>query len=492
MKLSYKQLLLVAVASLFLGVVWDVLFFGKMPGISFVIYVGLLLAGFYFFADFLGLSFYKTTSRSLKLLALPIVFFSLMLAIRDSNFLSFWNVVAALGLLLIFAGSVVGRSLKDYRLFDFLKTAVELPLRYLAAGLGSLAQLISIGKRAKDRESTAQILKGLVVTLPIVFFFIILLSSADLVFGRLVSGLFSWQMDFSNFGHYFWVIFFAFIWLGTYSYLFQNSSPAPVPQVAKETGYRFGKIEAGILLGALNFLFAVFVFIQIKYLFAGQQAITGLGYTYADYAHKGFGELVAVAILSFALIFGSEKYIEKRPAGHYGFFKVLSGCLVGLLLIMMVSAFTRLSLYEHAYGFTLLRLLVQSFIVWLSVIFLLLYYKLWKFLPESFLAFWSLMLVIGFFVFWNALNPDAFIAKKNIEQFAKAGLLDTKYLSTLSADAIPEIAKLLQYEGYLNKYGRSLPEAAREILKSKKERYSKQPWQSFNLSRNKAEVLVVD
>ena len=398
MTLTIKQLSFIAVACLILGALWDYLFYGKMPGISVFVYVSLLLIGFFVFVNYFQISFYQPVKTALNLLAVPILFFSLMVGVRDSHFLTTFNILASFGLLLIFAGQATGRSIKNYLVIDFFETALLSPFKFLAAGLAALGKLFSVNRHLKDNQTAFQVIKGVIITTPILLFFLFLFSRADLVFGKIVSELFDWQVNLENISRVWRMLVIAFIWLGTYVYIFQRSSPAPVPRALKESLYKFGRIEAAILFGALNLLFLLFVVIQIKYLFAGHSGIADLGFTYAEYAHKGFGELIVVALLSFGLIFGADKYIEKKGNGHFVWFQVLSGVMIAMLLVIMASAFIRLTLYEQAYGFTALRLLVQNFIVWLALIFLVQYIKVLKFLPESFFAFWSLMLVIAFFV----------------------------------------------------------------------------------------------
>jgi hypothetical protein len=41
-----------------------------------------------------------------------------------------------------------------------------------------------------------------------------------------------------------------------------------------------------------------------------------------------------------------------------------------------------------------------------------------------------------------AVNPDAYIAERNIERFEQTGRIDWYYLSGLSADAVPVLADL--------------------------------------------------
>ncbi len=46
-----------------------------------------------------------------------------------------------------------------------------------------------------------------------------------------------------------------------------------------------------MLLGSINLLFAVFISVQFAYLFGGERNIAAQGFTFAEYAHRGFFEL---------------------------------------------------------------------------------------------------------------------------------------------------------------------------------------------------------
>jgi len=43
----------------------------------------------------------------------------------------------------------------------------------------------------------------------------------------------------------------------------------------------------------------------------------------------------------------------------------------------------------------------------------------------------------------NFLNPEAFVARRNLERFYQTGDLDVFYLSNLSSDALPQTIKIL-------------------------------------------------
>ncbi len=51
---------------------------------------------------------------------------------------------------------------------------------------------------------------------------------------------------------------------------------------------------------------------------------------------------------------------------------------------------------------------------------------------------------LGFVLTLNVMNMDGFIAAHNIARFAESGKLDVGYLLTLSDDALPTIAPLVE------------------------------------------------
>ena len=63
-----------------------------------------------------------------------------------------------------------------------------------------------------------------------------------------------------------------------------------------------GWIESIIILLGIDLLFAFFVGIQFKYFFGGQTNIHIDGFTFAEYARKGFSELVIVAVISLLIM----------------------------------------------------------------------------------------------------------------------------------------------------------------------------------------------
>ena len=95
--LTTKNIYAISLVSLFLGLTFNYLFFDKEIGVSFFIYVILLLVGLFGLLGYFSVSYSKAIFWYLP----PILFFSFMFVLRDNEFLLFWNFVLTVGLLLL-------------------------------------------------------------------------------------------------------------------------------------------------------------------------------------------------------------------------------------------------------------------------------------------------------------------------------------------------------------------------------------------------------
>ena len=129
-----------------------------------------------------------------------------------------------------------------------------------------------------------------------------------------------------------------------------------------------GLTESAVVLNAVNVLFAAFVLIQIPYLFGGQLNIDLGRTTYAEYARRGFGELVTTSVLVLGMLLVLGALTRARPPASGFIFNLSCTITVGLTLVMLVSAFKRLLLYEMAYGFTEMRIYPHVFMIWLALL----------------------------------------------------------------------------------------------------------------------------
>ncbi len=472
--------LYIILTSLGLALIFNFLFFGNLIGISVLIFVTILLGAILAFGRNQRLSFQKS-----GWLSLPILFFALMLAIRANEFLSFLNVCAILGLLILFAHGLVGTPAFLMRFRDYLVLIVLVPFRMLLKALSTVTQIGQIHSDIKQHDLWIRIFKGVIMAVPVLIIFGILFSQADLAFSKFLQSFINISIS-ERTAQYFFLLFIVFVAaLSFLSYIFSSkqveADRQPDPVV---TGRG---VEVMVFLGLIATLFLIFIGFQITYLFGGESNIVNAGFTYAEYARRGFFELLAVAILSLLVLVVSEKYAGSESKRDNRFL-IPSLILITEVGIVIISAFKRLDLYIDAYSMTLQRFYVAGFIILLLVLFVLLAIKFIKAKPEHFFTFGTLLSVVSFLVIVNLVNPDAFIAKSNLKQYEQTGKIDIAHVGQLSADA--EVWKIDLYKKLEGEEKKVLG----ELLQKQKDELQKfsEDWQSANLSRAKASKMLQD
>ena len=363
----------------------------------------------------------------------------------------------------------------------------------IARPLGFTAEVKRDQPEASPKRNVWPIVRGIVIALPVIAIFASLLSSADPIFADRYEKFIE-IFNIENLPEYIfrlaYILIFAYVIAGTFLHAAQKSEEKLEEKSLLPPFLGFA--EAGIVLGSVVILFAAFVAIQFQYFFGGHANINLEGYTFSEYARKGFGELVAVAFFSLLLLLGLGAITRRETDSQRRVFSGIGVGLVLLVLVMLVSAFQRLALYEYAYGFSRLRTYTHIFMIWLAL--LLVTVLILEILRrERSIGFAMVMASIGFVFSLGVLNVDAFIVRQNIQRefhgaagqvFTQGRVdLDAQYFLDLSDDAIPALV-----DGFQNK---TLPIPVREKVGAALacKRYDREqdsrefPWQSFHLSR---------
>lgn len=435
-----NRLVTILLFALALGIAFDYLFYDQLLGVNYPLWIGIFMAGLLLlFPDRV-----VSADRRTGLFFGGSFLFAVMVFVRESDLLTVLNVLASLGLLALGIEALALRPVRRYAAVDYVLTTL-LPLKCFPYFFSGMEELTALGAAAEKRSNLARVLKGLLIALPIIGVLIVLFSSADLVFRKYVMDLIRFDSSAATLAAFLRVGFVTGVAFAVCMYIVRSVtrsvSPTPVPTKASESS--FGAIETSVILGSVSAVFLVFLAIQFTYLFGGEGAIAAQGFAYAEYARRGFFELIAVSLISFLLLLTTARQVTRNGAKHLSVFKWLAAVLILETVLVMASAFQRLSLYELAYGFTTLRLYSHIFIAWIGTIFLLLGYEI--FVREDRVAFAlrGLVSMVVFLLVVNALNPDQFIARQNIERYHATGEIDFNYLSTLSTDSFPETVKLL-------------------------------------------------
>jgi hypothetical protein len=269
-----------------------------------------------------------------------------------------------------------------------------------------------------------------------------------------------------------WVLVLVVVGLCTAAAGHLLLAAATVPPVREHRTLR--RTDWAVPLGLLVLLFGAFVTDQVAALFGGAgYVLRTAGLTYAQYARSGFWQLLAVTALTLVVIAVAARLADRTVAVDRAWLRALLGALACLTLVIVCSALVRMWSYQQAYGFTVLRLVVESAELWLGLVYLLVIAAGTRlgWLPRTVVASGLAALLVLALV-----NPERLIVRENVVRWQHTGTLDLAYLGTLSPDAVPELA--------------ALPDRLRQcVLRDIAAHQAGQPddWQSWNASRSGAQ-----
>lgn len=435
-----------------LGTIAYGFFYDKAHGLSVPLFFFLLTSTVLFSARLTRMAFQWRNLWPL----IPMMIFAGMIAIRAASFEQFLNLTAALalgGLALHYfprRRRITQDSLSDHT-NAVLTTFILLPFTPLFefADAGRLL----IGRRAQARLPVDAVVRGLLIAVPLVAIFAALFAAADAVFASYVDEVWGWidlrTIDETVLRAMFWG---GFAWLscGAIAYgvlrrgaldRFVPGQPLEDDERPKGKRPRLSIIESSIILGSVNLLFAFFVVVQFAYFFGGRVNLEWL--TYAEYARRGFFELVAAALITIGLVFALDQTTARVNDREKHLFRWLAVGLLALTGVLLVSAARRMELYEQAYGFTHLRVYTHVFMFTLGGGLIVTGLGLFR-VHRRAVSLGVLALMIGSLGAVNALNVDAYIATRNIDRYYAGEPLDMRYLASLSLDSVPALAALFE------------------------------------------------
>lgn len=352
--------------------------------------------------------------------------------------------------------------------------------------------------RGRWRGPALAVARGLLISAPLLLVFGGLFVAADAVFERLVLDFFGFDLA-EAFGHLALICALAWISCGALWAALLADSAADLT-VRRPHALSLGILEVGIVVGLLDLLFAAFVAVQVRYLFGGAGRVLATdGLTYAEYARRGFFELVTVTALALPFLLLAHWILRTDSRTAEWVFRWLAVGLVVLLFVIVASALQRMYLYTQQFGLTELRLYTTAFMLWISTVLLWLLATVLRGRRDRF-AFGALVSGLAVVLLINAINPDALIARTNISRAQDGKDLDVMYLASLSADAVPVLVESYPEVGDKRLYedtgilpsgkGKSLKGPTLEEAVTKRWRKPSTDWRSWNLSRHRAHAMV--
>ena len=382
--------------------------------------------------------------------------------IRDAEWIAFICVLAGAGLCAI--GLVGGRSVRS-----FVISVMSWPL----SGLRGMPWLGRTVRAISGRGNKLALVRTIVLSVLAITVFALLFSSADALFAEWIGALVP-DIGSDDFA----LRVFISVAIGGVvlagSYLALNPPETDRLELTpRPVANRFEWLAPVLVVDAV---FAVFLVAQAAVIFGGHDYLertTGL--TYAEYVHQGFGQLTVATALTLLVVWAASRKAPRETPEDRMWIRISLGLLCALTLVVVASALYRMDVYQDAYGFTSLRVLVDVFEGWLGVLVIATMAGGLS-LKASWLPRFGLFSGIAMLLSFALINPDAWVARQNLDRYEATGKVDWNYLQSLSDDAVPTLA--------------SLPDDLVRCALTSDDDKSDDSWLEWNFGRQRASSVI--
>ena len=421
------------------------------------------------------------------LACIPVIFLSIMILTGSTSM----NILSVLVILFVmFAQYLV---LSGVALYPWYRPAFLLDIFFgvinrAIIGIGSFIAGVLNAIFKGNRKNRKGAIIGVLVGIALLIVIIPVLASADENMAARIDEFFS-DIQVGT------ILLYAFLFLLGASLTASLIANAKLENVSGPTAVRqsAGKrpvesVTTAVALSIIGVVYVLFAAIQFSYFFEPKETLDSvLGLTSAKYAVRGFSELMFITCFNFVLLALSMRFTKKRDdAKPQVYLKILYVLLVAFNFVILASSHLRISLYEQSFGFTVSRFLSHSFMLLLILFNLIMLVRVFsdKIKPARLFAVTALI----YFCTVVAINPEHFVAQRNIARYEREGKIDTAYLFSLSGEALVDACDFVA--AYPETFDVEAQQEAAWTLESSRNRVETHGWQSLNLAEQRAYEML--
>lgn len=298
---------------------------------------------------------------------------------------------------------------------------------------------LSETRRNTNKKTILWIVIGIAAAVPAVFFFTVLLGSADAFIIAWLESI-TWEVILDWIPRILGRIAIAFVLAGLIGFVLRQSKR--FSPTLKE-GSALPTTIMTVFMGILSGLFLLFLLIQARALFGGEAFLQTYGLTYSEYAREGFFQMwiaAATALLLSIIVYRLMKR-EQRAT-------LLSMVLVvynALTVLMGISSLYRVYMYVSVYDLTVLRVWAIGGIVLVILALIgMLVVHIWH-KPWWIFTTYAAYLALAWIATMLSINIEARVAFFNLRDVDTAetstSQVDLEYINSLSADAVPALLR---------------------------------------------------
>ncbi len=356
-------------------------------------------------------------------------------SITSNGEVKFWSFVAVILLSLVFFNALVAKNAPegDLGILRLVGSSFSNSLSFVPKTILSLFSAEIIKKKG-----IGKILLGIALSIPVLLIVVPLLISSDAAFSGLI------QTIAENSSNAVLKIIIGII-LAPFiiSFCFYSKLEEKKPFVKSS----FKGIDSTIIipfLSVISVCYFAYLFSQLAYFFSAFRGFLPDNYAFSlsDYARRGFFEMVIIAVINFAIIFGA-LLLSTKSEGKMGLpSRLLCLFMSVFTLVIIATALSKMILYIETFGMTRLRITTSAFMLFLAIVFISLVIRLFvpkiKVLKVALITASVTLIALGF------LNVNRVIADYNCWAYKEGFVenMDVKTIYELGDEGVPYLIEL--------------------------------------------------
>ncbi len=305
-----------------------------------------------------------------------------------------------------------------------------------------------------QKRNTGSILLGIGCAIPVLIVVIPLLISADDAFENLLK-----KLTFDGSFEAFTTLFFGLaMFLLLFGQHFAAIHEPVVPQTEAPARKGIDPMSMTAFFSVISAIYVLYLFSQLAYFFSAFSGLLPDSFSVAQYARRGFFEMVFICLINLGLVTAALLTVRKKNGKEPTVILIFALFLCAFSLLLIATAMSKMFLYIDSFGMTRLRIVTSVFMVFLAVVFITVALRLFlrklPYLKVALITAAILIAAVGF------ADLDRAIAKYNVEAYLSGKLddVDMTELAQMSSDSIVE------YVWDLTDVGGDIAEDAYRIL----------------------------
>lgn len=473
----------ILVGALFLGLWQSILFWNQGIGISALLFA---IPVMYITINLLK---GKIQNKGALLISIPIILLSSTYLLFNNAELYLFNLVIIPVLYIIMIIFATSNFQAKSMIYKIILMIIQ-PINYISDVVKSIVNEISPKGRENQEEQNEgkeknNVIKAVFFTMIITFIVLVLLASADSEFAKIFRNIDLLNVS-DTIARIITIIIAFFYFAGFFMNMLDKENG--LKDFEEENKEEKESYTIRMMLTVLNIIYLIFSYTQIKVLFTEQNI------KYSEFARNGFFQLLAVSLINIIMILKANNKNLKESKKQVRYKKIMCIVMVIFTLIIIISAFARMTLYQQNYGYTRLRILVDFTLI--TEIILLIPTLIYIIKGKINLSKSYFVIIVTMYCIVNFANIDGIIAKNNISKYKETGYIDLSYLINIdNTDIIEQLLEIQdsQFE-YSYKYYSKFEYLSNDAIKKDKEskqsqldKYLKSLQENLNKSNTIAE-----